>query len=22
MKDGEPWFMAKNVCDILGYSDS
>jgi prophage antirepressor-like protein len=22
MKDSEPWFVAKDVCDILGYANS
>lgn len=22
MRDGEPWFVAKDVCDVLGYSNS
>lgn len=21
-KDGEPWFVAKDVCDVLGYTNS
>ena len=22
MKDGEPWFIGKDICDILGYVNS